>query len=235
MARSVQLSQGQIAWVDEEDYDRVVRHDWYALRNRSGGFYACRNVVVDGKRTTEYMHRFILEASEGMLVDHKKHDTLNNTRENLRIATSKQNAQNRKLEVGRLKGVSWHKPRRAWRASIMVDDRAIHLGLYQDEEHAARVYDQNARKLYGEFASLNFPDDIYDVEESLRDRSSKFRGVSWYKNSSKWKASISDNGKMRHIGYFFNEEDAALAYDNVALDLHGDQAKLNFPKLLSVV
>ena len=42
--------------------------------------------------------------------------------------------------------------------------------------------------------------------------SSKFKGVSWHKSTNKWKAYISIAGKLKHLGYFTNEEEAAEAY-----------------------
>ena len=45
--------------------------------------------------------------------------------------------------------------------------------------------------------------------------SSKYRGVSWYKPNNKWKANIRIDGKLKHLGYFDNEEDAYLAYKKV--------------------
>ena len=51
---------------------------------------------------------------------------------------------------------------------------------------------------------------------------SGFKGVSWYKSRSKWKAECQANGKRKHIGYFEKIEDAAFAYAKVAKELHGE-------------
>ena len=58
---------------------------------------------------------------------------------------------------------------------------------------------------------------------------SAYRGVCWYKRSSKWNASIQYERKSRNLGYFATEEDAARAYDAAARELHGSFARLNFP------
>ena len=60
------------------------------------------------------------------------------------------------------------------------------------------------------------------------------RGISFFQNfrhksNCKWEARIYENGKQRFLGYFTNEDEAALAYDEHALRLHGRNAKLNFP------
>lgn len=60
--------------------------------------------------------------------------------------------------------------------------------------------------------------------------SSQHRGVSWYKRTKKWKADCFVNGKFKHIGYFDNEFDAAVARDaywfSQGLPIEG----LNFPE-----
>lgn len=55
-----------------------------------------------------------------------------------------------------------------------------------------------------------------------------FMGVYYYKRLGKWTASIQSDGKRHHLGTFDNPEDAAIAYDERAIKLHGEFATLNF-------
>ena len=57
---------------------------------------------------------------------------------------------------------------------------------------------------------------------------SKFRGVFWNSNSNCWQARIMVNGVSRHLGFFDDETDAAVAYDLTALEFRGENTYLNF-------
>jgi len=94
-------------------------------------------------------------------VDHIDGNGLNNTRANLRICTYQQNVCNCKSRGGdsKYKGISWDKRSKKWRAKIRYNSKDKHLGVFEDEIEAAREYDREAAKLFGEFAYLNFPED----------------------------------------------------------------------------
>lgn len=60
-----------------------------------------------------------------------------------------------------------------------------------------------------------------------KETSSKYKGVSWDKNSKKWRVRIQKNGVMKTVGFFISEVDASNAYDNSAHSLHGEFARKN--------
>jgi hypothetical protein len=60
--------------------------------------------------------------------------------------------------------------------------------------------------------------------------SSQFRGVYWDARCSKWKATITKNGKSVHLRRFATEVEAARAYDDAALKIYGEFAMPNFPR-----
>ena len=91
-------------------------------------------------------------------VDHRDHDTLNNTRGNLRLATVSQNAANR-LGADRtnkcgIRGVFWHKGNRKWAASIRVNGKKIYLGYYPSADQASKAYAVANAKCFGEFGGI---------------------------------------------------------------------------------
>ncbi|HXF60743.1 MAG TPA: HNH endonuclease signature motif containing protein [Caldilineaceae bacterium] len=149
---AIRLGNGGMALVDEADYERVSRYTWTLDKNG----YVVRK---DGKRKL-LLHRFILDAPPGYDVDHINHDRLDNRRANLRLATRSQNNANSGPRPGasRFKGVSRHEG--AWRAEICVNGKRRRLGRYRNEIAAAKAYDRAAWAAWGEFAYLNFPQEL---------------------------------------------------------------------------
>jgi hypothetical protein len=99
----------------------------------------------------------------GFLVDHKNGAGLDNRSENLRKATHSQNTHNsRKIKntSSQFRGVSFAKKRGLWETQITVERKKIFLGRFKNEIDAALAYDAAAKKYCGEFARLNFPDNV---------------------------------------------------------------------------
>jgi hypothetical protein len=59
-------------------------------------------------------------------------------------------------------------------------------------------------------------------------KTSRYKGVSWYESSSKWGANIRINDKQVHLGLFSNERDAAKSYAIAAKQAYGEFAYSNF-------
>ena len=159
----IPLTQGKIALIDDEDYELVSRHTWYAYKGKYT-FYVV--TAIGGRRNpqTLLMHRLILGLDFGdkLHVDHINSNGLDNRRSNIRIATRQQNGRNQRPHgdaVSGFKGIYYHKNRRKWVAKIQVDGKQLHLGVFLDEADAAQAYDEAAIKYFGRFARLNFPTD----------------------------------------------------------------------------
>lgn len=157
--KTVQLSKGKIALVDDEDFELVSVFKWYATASNLTD-YAVRNIEVSpGTRRLLRMHTFL---TGWQRVDHINGNGLDNRRSNLRQATETQNKRNRRKPKGSssiYKGVGWQVYAQKWQAGITVNYKRIHLGLFENEEDAAKAYDQEARIRFGKFATLNFPND----------------------------------------------------------------------------
>lgn len=153
------------ALVDDSDAGRVQQHVWTARvikRTNGASVYAQRHCVgVNGNRTTQLLHRFVLGVSDDAThIDHRDFDGLNNQRANLRIATRRQNAQHRKVRGDSrtgFKGVTWSCTHKAWRAYLKSPSTRLHLGYFDTAVEAANAYDAAAKMFFGEWAVLNFP------------------------------------------------------------------------------
>lgn len=154
--KEIPLTHGKIAFVDDEDFDLLDQFKWLAIR-RGYTFYAARMIGPKGNRSTILMHRVVMRCGLGEEVDHRNRDGLNNTRENLRMATRSENMRNsrrRKDNVSGFKGVSFHRSTRKWQAHIMLNQKSIYLGIFTTPEEAHLAYCQAAESMHGEFARL---------------------------------------------------------------------------------
>ena len=60
--------------------------------------------------------------------------------------------------------------------------------------------------------------------------SSGYTGVSYHKSAKSYEAYINFCGRKRYLGLYHSAEEAAMARDHAALEVHGEYARLNFPK-----
>ncbi len=157
----VTLSQGQVAVVDACDYPLVSGHRWAATKPHNTWYAIAFFRLPDGRETSLFMHRLLLGLGHGdnRYADHRDGDGLNNTRENLRIATPGQNSQNRPKQItaasSRYKGVSLCSISGRWRCSIFADGKSTNLGRFDTEREAALAYNCAALELHGDFARIN--------------------------------------------------------------------------------
>lgn len=157
--REIQLTQGFVTIVDDEEFENLAGYRWFAHRGKTTVYAYRRGPRTPGKQPCILMHRVIARASGDQDVDHRDGDGLNNQRTNLRLANDSQNAANRTRLTSNTsgrRGVTWHRKLRRWQVSIKKSRKAIYLGLFDDLDDAARAYDVAARELFGEFARPNF-------------------------------------------------------------------------------
>jgi hypothetical protein len=154
----IPLTRGQVAIVDDEDLDCVSRFSWQAYPKERGNrtyYYAKARLLIDGRKRLVSMQRFLMDYPQGLVVDHKNHDTLDNRRSNLRVCTRSQNQGNALKRPGtRFKGVSREHTSKRWKAVIQCENRTYRIGTFEREDEAASAYNKKAIELFGEFACV---------------------------------------------------------------------------------
>lgn len=157
--KEIVLTQGKVALVDDEDFDRVNQYKWCANKIRRVWYVVRNSPIIDGVGKTVLLHQEILQTDSQ--VDHRDGNGLNCQKHNLRMATHSQNMANSRKpahNTSGFKGVMWHKKLSKWGAKLNLKGKQIYLGWYENKIDAAKAYDSGALKYFGEFARLNFPE-----------------------------------------------------------------------------
>jgi hypothetical protein len=215
-----------------EDHAELNKYSWY-----KNGEYA-HNPKIG------LMHRYIIEKGikqvipKHHVVDHINRNGLDNTRENLRIVTRKQNACNRskkKNTSSKYKGASYNKKRDEWKSFITIDGKLKHLGTFDNEMEAAEMYDRylayRKQEDPNEIRELNFPEDYENyLKEALilpkcRKSITGFKGV--YGNFSSYQSQIRVNNKLILLLKSKSKKKCAKAYDKYIVE-HKLNKPLNF-------
>jgi len=230
MTKEIPLTRGKTAKVDDEDYEMLAEHTWHL----NGGYAANAKL---GR-----MHRVLMQAPKGLMVDHVNGDTLDNRRVNLRVCSNSQNQANRRRARGasQFKGVTWQKRpsgRGFWKAQLVVRGDVLYLGAFNTDVDAAAAYNVAAQKHFGDYAHLNdlsvppagwTSSEPRDRKQVLRTNPWGFKGVSYDKTRHCWTAQLTYKGVSHLKKRYPTAEAAARAYDTVAREVFGPEAITNF-------
>lgn len=158
-SRCIRLTQGQIAVIDAGDFPLVSQLKWQAVWSKNTRSYYAAGVYYDVSKKNNQRHILMARLIMGVVDDksiwvyHESHDTLDNRRSNLRFATKKENARNRRIR--RTQGLKWttfKKKEGKWLAQITADGVLRHLGMYDTAEEAHEVAKAEAVKIHAKFA-----------------------------------------------------------------------------------
>lgn len=161
----VKLTQNRIAKIDKCDSHLVACIKWYPITGKDGQTYAYANSQYSPtlkKRISPpiRMHRLIMNAKSGQIVDHINGNGLDNRRSNLRFVNNSQNSQNQRTHKDKMhskyKGVTYitskQYRRKRWKVVIGINSKSIYLGAFMTEKEAAIAYRQAAKIFHGEYA-----------------------------------------------------------------------------------
>jgi len=161
LPKVIPLTQGKFAIVDADKYEWLNQWKWYASCGK-GKCYARRTKRIgkriENKKINIYMHHEVLRPLIGFEIDHISGNALDNRSKNLRICLHAENQRNRTPQKGgtsKHKGVFWNAKYAKWQVQIEKDNKRTYLGRYSDEDKAARAYNHEAVKQFGEYARVN--------------------------------------------------------------------------------
>ena len=156
---------GHEVLIDKDKVELVIKYTWCIVKqskkSKSNWFCIGANAKINGKWTIIKLHRLLMNAKEGQIIDHINRNTLDNRLCNLRFATRSQNSVNVNSHYNSSSnylGVSidkWSYKTNRFRSQIRYNNKVILLGCYLNEIEAAKAYNEAAIKYHGEFANLN--------------------------------------------------------------------------------
>lgn len=146
------LNKGGTFFIDADDYELVRPYCWCET---TGGYLVARN-PEDGKLLK--LHRLIMNAPDGMIVDHINHDVRDNRKRNLRVVNDQNSNRNIGLKSNNKSGVTgvcWVKREKKWRAEIRIDNKGICVGRFDDISDAVAARKAAEEKYFGEYSYDN--------------------------------------------------------------------------------
>jgi len=186
------------------------------LKQGIDGMYFAVTLCVNKTIKRIKVHQIVAESFLGhyrcgmlLVVDHIKTDDpnnkLNNKPSNLRIVTNRVNSNRKHIKsTSSYTGVFWDKINKKWASSIVLNKKKVHLGFFLIESEASEYYEN----------ALFCHDNNLPIMTNIKDKSSKYKGVSLRKSTNKWEVVIPINGKRKYIGTFNTEIEAHNACQN---------------------
>jgi hypothetical protein len=157
----IKLPCGLVTQIDE--VDKALLDIFPHWRSNKGRVIITRYLETEYGRVRQdvYLARAIVKPPGRFAVDHADRDPLNNRRYNLRIATKSQNMVNRSKESNKTSkyfGVSLAKAatKNPWRVFMRRPDGSRLTASFPCEVSAAKFFDIESKKAWGEFAPRNF-------------------------------------------------------------------------------
>lgn len=158
--KQIVLADGSFATVDDEDYERVSTRSWYI--DNDGYIVSSKYLGISlenkGMQDILKLHRFVLNAPKGTIVDHLNGIKEDCQKTNLRFVDKQQNTWNRRptrLNRTGYKGVTRAPYGNKWRVHIMVNGKNHYLGSFTSSLLAAQAYNEKAKEFFGVYAYLN--------------------------------------------------------------------------------
>jgi hypothetical protein len=214
--------------VDDDKWHDLSLYGWCLFNN-----YA--RAVINGKKI--FLHRYLLNANEGDIVDHINSIRYDNRLDNLRITNHSNNGQNKNKLItetssSKYKGVHFAKNVNKYNACISKNNIDYNLGYFDDEVKAGLAYNLKAIELFGENANINKLDISEELYEQYKNdiikkwnEPKKYNGV--HKFLNEYKGKIKNKGKILNLGTYDSIIKCAIAYNMKLVELEASFTRLN--------
>lgn len=201
-------------YLDKEDEFLFDKYKWWIKPEKHTAYI---QTTINGKNVR--FHRMLMKAKDGLFVDHKNRNGLDNRKSNLRLVSRSDNAKNsisKRIGANRFKGISYCKEKRKWTSEIRIDGKRKYLGTFETDIEAAQAYNIIA-KMESHIFLLNIVPDpsneftarvIKTYREKKHIKKNTLVGVFFHKKNKRWIAKC----RNKYIGSFSSEKEAHSEY-----------------------
>ena len=134
--KKIKTTNGHVCLVDDEDYELANSLTCFASRrSERDPYYLLRTVTENKVRKTVYLHRLIMRAGKGQVVDHINWNGLDNRKKNLRLVTRHGNQLNRKHHKKFLPGIEYVNDH-TFVAKSWLGSKMVYIGCFHTEQEA---------------------------------------------------------------------------------------------------
>lgn len=234
--RKINLTNDLFALVDDTDYERMNRWNWYvALGEKQSGMQLTPRILHHAAdELLEFGHVLLAYDKETDYLTFRNHNRLDFRRENLLlipIEYARLHGASHANSTSKYKGVSYSTSKKTYIAAVTLDGKKHYIGSSKSEDEAARLFNAYTKNLLGDYAFQNIIGEdnrkpFFDVDKLNLPRQTKHSPKEWrgvYRRETGFQASI----KGEFLGTFDTGEDAAYAYNIRAIELYGEHAIVN--------
>jgi hypothetical protein len=154
---------GKTFYFDKDDFEKIKNYTWGITNHGYVRAHGRKNFSVD----KIYMHRLVLDiVGTNLQIDHSNRIRSDNRKENLRISSQKNNAENgslRKMNTTGIIGIYLDKKKNNWTVRLYYEHHNLFFGRYDNKIDAIIARLKAEKFYYGEFAPQRHLFQLYGV------------------------------------------------------------------------
>lgn len=156
----IEATPGLKVKIDREDFERVSKHSWRAVKSATGRYKVITSLRIGSKVRSTTLGKFLMNPPKGKQVYPRRFvEGLDYRKDNLIVCTVQERQRmlpkRRSTTSSEYRGVSFSKTDKRWRAGIEVNGKSLNLGHFKTEAEAALAYNKAAKQYFGESAYQN--------------------------------------------------------------------------------